>query len=256
MTRTAAARRAAMLAAALAWLTGTAAQSGAQAPVVALSSNGVRAALEVLVPQCERSIGRGVAIEYGTSASIRQRIAGGEAVDVAFVTKEVLDALTPDHVEASSVEPLGRAGIGLGIRAGGRRYDIGSAAAMKQALLSARSVTYAQDGASRAHIERMFEGLGIAAEIKPKTLLEQGSVRAAAKVVAGEAEILLTLVSEILPVDGMELLGPLPAEFQSYISFAAFVSSRPKDPAAARALLDCVSAPTTSVLFAEKGIER
>src|SRR5687768_15212226 len=107
MTPSAAVRRAAVLAAALAWLTATVAQSAAQAPVVALSSNGVRAALEVLVPQCERSIGREVAIEYGTSASIRQRIAGGEAVDVAFVTKEVLDALTPDHVEASSVEPLG-----------------------------------------------------------------------------------------------------------------------------------------------------
>ena len=256
MTSGAAARCAAVLAAALAWLGAAAAQSGAEVPVVALSSNGVRAVLEVLAPQCERSIGRKVAIDYGTSASIRQRIGGGEAVDVAFVTKEMLDALAPDHVESSSIEPLGRAGIGLGIRAGARRYDIGGANAIKQALKSARSVTYAEDGASRVHIERMFEQLGIAAEMKAKTMLEQGSVRAAAKVVAGEAEILLTLVSEILPVEGMELLGPLPAEFQSYISFAAFVSSRPKDPAAAKAFLACIAAPANVALFAEKGIER
>jgi molybdate transport system substrate-binding protein len=256
MTHGAAARHAAVLAAALAWLGAAAAQSGAQAPVVALSSNGVRAALEVLMPACERDTGRKVAIEYGTSASIRQRIAGGEAVDVAFVTQEVLDALGSRHVDAGSIEQLGRAGIGLGIRAGGRRYDIGSAAAIEQALLTARSVTYAQDGASRVHIERMFEQLGIAAEMKAKTLLEQGSVRAAAKVVAGDAEILLTLVSEILPVEGMELLDPLPAEFQSYISFAAFVSSRPKDSSAAKAFLDCIAAPTNAVLFADKGIER
>ena len=104
-------------------------------------------------------------------------------------------------------------------------YEIGTAASIKQALLDARSVTYAQDGASRPHIERMFEQLGIAAEMKAKTLLEQGSVRAAEKVVAGEAEILLTLVSEILPVEGLELLGPLPDEFQSYISFAAAVGT-------------------------------
>ena len=255
MTRSATVRHAGVLAAALAWL-GAAAAQGSQAPVVALSSNGVRAALEVLVPQCERSIGRKVTIEYGTSASIRQRIGAGEAVDVAFVTTEVLDALAANHVDAGSVAPLGRAGIGLGIRAGARRYEIGSAGAIKQALTSARSVTYAQDGASRVHIERMFEQLGIAAEMKAKTLLEQGSVRAAAKVVAGEAEILLTLVSEILPVEGLELLGPLPAEFQSYISFAGFVSSRPKDAAAAKGLLDCIAAPANAAVFADKGIER
>jgi molybdate transport system substrate-binding protein len=256
MTRRDAARHAAVLAAALAWLGAAAAQPGAQASVVALSSNGVRAALEVLAPQCERNIGRRVAIEYGTSASIQQRIAGGEPIDVAFVTQEVLDALGPIHAEPSSIARLGRAGIGLGIRAGARRYDVGSAAAIKQALLSVRSVTYAQDGASRVHIERMFEQLGIAAEMKAKALLEQGSVRAAAKVVAGDADVLLTLVSEILPVEGMELLGPLPAEFQSYISFAAFVSSRPKDPSAAQAFLGCIAEPANAALFAEKGIER
>jgi molybdate transport system substrate-binding protein len=254
MTFAAAVRSAAAFGAALVWL-GAAAGQGA-APLRALSSNGVRAALEVLAPQCERKVGRAVAIEYGTSASIRRRIGDGEVVDVAFVTQEVLAALAPDHVESSSVAELGRARIGVGTRAGAHRYDIGSASAIKQALLAAKSVTYAQDGASRVHIERMFEQLGIAAEMKAKTLLEQGSVRAAAKVVDGEAELLLTLVSEILPVDGMELLGPLPAEFQSYISFAGFVSSRPKDPAAARAFLACVAAPANASAFAAKGIER
>ena len=254
MTFVAAVRYTALVAAALAWL-GTAAGQSAE-PLKALSSNGVRAALEVLESHCEHSTGRPVAIEYATSASIRQRIAGGEAVDVAFVTHEVLAALAPEHVDSSSIAQLGRAGIGLGIRAGARRYDIGSASSIKQALLSAKSVTYAADGASRVHIERMFEQLGIAEEMKGKTVLEQGSVRAAAKVVAGEAEILLTLVSEILPVEGMELLGPLPAEFQSYISFAAFVSPRPTDAAAARAFLECVAAPANAATFAAKGIER
>jgi len=254
MTLGAAGRCAAALAAALAWLGSAAAQTAA--PLAALSSNGVRAALEVLVPQCERSTGQKVAIEYGTSASIRERIAGGEGVDVAFVTTEVVTALAPDHVDASFVAPLGHAGIGVGIRAGARKFDVGSSSAIKQALLSAKSVTYAQDGASRVHIERMFEQLGIAPPMKAKTLLEQGSVRAAAKVVSGEAEILLTLVSEILPVEGMELVGPLPAEFQSYISFAGFMGSRPKDPKAARAFLACIAAPANAATFAAKGIER
>ncbi len=245
---------AAALLAALTWVNAASAQS---APLRALSSNGVRAALEVLMPQCERSVGRTVAVEYGTSASLRQRVAGGEAVDVAFATTEVVAELAKGgHVAAASITPLGKAGIGLGIRQGARRFEIGSADAIKQALLKAKSVTYAQDGASRAHIERTFDRLGIAAEMQKKTLLEQGSVRAAAKVVGGEAEILLTLVSEILPVEGMELLGALPDEFQSYISFDAALGARANDAAAARALVACVAAPANAQAFAEKGIER
>lgn len=241
------------LLAALTWLDAASAQSALRA----LSSNGVRAALEVLVPQCERSVGRTVTVEYGTSASLRQRVAGGEAVDVTFATTEVVAELAKgEHVAAASITPLGKAGIGLGIRQGARRFEIGSPDAIKQALLAAKSVTYAQDGASRAHIERMFERLGIAAEMQKKTLLEHGSVRAAAKVVGGEAEILLTLVSEILPVEGMELLGALPDEFQSYISFDAALGARSNDAAAARALIACVAAPTNAQAFTAKGIER
>jgi molybdate transport system substrate-binding protein len=251
-------RSVAVLAAALAWLGASAAQSEAQnAPLRALSSNGVRAAVEVLAPQCERSVGRAVEIEYGTSASIRQRISGGEPVDFAFITTPVVAELAADgHLAAGSITPLGRAGIGVGIRAGARRYEIGTAAAIRETLLAAKSVTFAREGASRVHLERMFEQLGIAAEMQAKTLLEPGSVQAAAKVAAGEAELLLTLVSEILPEDGVERLGPLPAEFQSYISFDAALGAHPKDAVAARAFVACVAAPAAVPTFAEKGIER
>ena len=184
-------------------------------------------------------------------------MSGGEAVDLAFITTPVVTELAQGgHLVGSSITPVGRAGIGVGIRAGGRRFEIGTADAIKQALLTARSVTFAREGASRPHLERMFERLGIAAEMQAKTLLEPGSVQAAEKVVAGEAEILLTLVSEILPVEGMELVGPLPAEFQSYITFDAAVGSRAKDAAAARAFIACVAAPAAAPAFAAKGIER
>ena len=258
MTRARSGRGAAALVAALTWLGVASAQSAAQSvPVRALSSNGVRAALEQLAPQCERTVGRKLAIEFGTSASIKQRIEGGEAVDVAFVTSEVVAELGKNgHLAASSITPLGRAGIGIGTRIGARTYDIGSAEKIKAALLAARSVTYAQDGASRPHIERMFERLGIAEQMNAKTMLEQGSVRAAARVVDGEAELLLTLISEILPVADMDLLGPLPSEFQSYISFDAAVGAHPSDPSAARAFVACVASPLGASVFAEKGIER
>jgi molybdate transport system substrate-binding protein len=245
----------AALAVASAWLGAAPGQTAV--PLRALSSNGVRVAVQVVLPQCERSVGRAVSIEYGTSASIRQRISGGEAVDFALITAPVVAELAQGgHLAASSVAPLGRAGIGVGIRAGARRPDIASAASIRQALLAAKSVTFAREGASRVYLERMFEQLGIAAEMRAKTLLEAGSVQAAHKVAAGEAELLLTLVSEILPDDGVELVGPLPAEFQSYISFEAALGAHPRDFEAARAFVACLSAPAAAPTFAAKGIER
>ena len=254
MTFAAAVRHAAVVAAAIVCAAPAAAQT-----LLVLSSNGVRAGLEALAPECERVVGRQVLVEYGTSASIRERIAGGANVDVALITTEVVaDLAKSGHLAPDWIKPIGRAGIGLGIREGARRYPIGTADEIKQALLEARSITYAQDGASRVHIERMFGELEIADEMKAKTLLEQGSTRAAARVVAGDAEILLTLVSEILPVQGLELLGPLPGHFQSYISFDAAVGTKSQAPDAARGFVFCLvraSAPVAGT-WAAKGIEQ
>ena len=249
-------KRAALLHAAALAAAASVAPAAAQ-NVVVLSSNGVRAPVEQLMMQCTRAAGRPVSVTYGTSASIRQRVTGGEAVDAVLATTEVVGELAKaGHLDSAAVAALGRAGIGLGIRVGAHRHEIGTPAEIKQALMSAKSVAYAADGASRPHIERMFERLGIASEMKTKALLEQGSVRAAEKVVAGDAEILLTLVSEILPVEGLELLGPVPDEFQSYISFAGALGARASSRDAARAFLDCVAAPAAAPTFAEQGIER
>lgn len=244
--------------AALGWLGPATAQPDTQGqPLRALSSNGVRVAVESVLPDCERSVGRALDVEYGTSASIRRRIAGGERVDVAFITAAVVaDLAQGGHLVAGSVMPLGRAGIGVGVRLGGRQFDIRSAAAIKQTFLDAQSVTFAREGASRRYIESMFEQLGIAAEMQAKTLLEPGSVQAAEKVAAGEAEILLTLVSEILPEDGMQLLGPLPAEFQNYIAFDAALGAHATDAAAALALVGCLAGPAATPAFASKGLQR
>ena len=246
-------RSAALLAAVFLWLGSAAAQT-----LVVLSSNGVRAAVDELKSECERRVGRPVSIEYGTSSSMKERIVGGAKVDVALATTDVIAELVKGgHLAPDSVKPLGRAGIGVGIRSGGRKYPIGTADEIKRALLTAKSITYAQDGASRVHVERMFMDLGIAAEMKAKTLLEQGSTRAAAKVVSGDAEILLTLVSEILPVQRMELLGPLPSNFQSYISFDAALGTNPQDGDAARAFISCLATgKPAETTFAAKGIER
>jgi len=231
--------------------------SGQQAALRLLSSNGVKAAVEALQAPGEKAVGRPVAFTFGTSTSIRQRIAGGEAFDVAILTADVIDELTKaGKIDGASRVPLGSSGIGIGVRAGSARPDLRDANALKHVFLSVRSVTYASDGASRPSIERMFGTLGLTSTMEPKTMLEQGSVRAAARVVQGEAEMIITLVSEILPIQGLELAGPLPDEFQSYVSFAGAVSAQTPNADAARRWTAFLAGADARAVFTAKGIGR
>jgi molybdate transport system substrate-binding protein len=226
------------------------------AQVRVLASNGVKAAMEELRPQCERAAAQPLRIEYATSASLAQRIENGEAFDVAILTSDLIDALTKaGKISAGATAELGRSGIGVGIRKGAKQPDIRTADAFKNALLNAKSITYAGDGASRVTLERSFEKMGIAEAMKRKTILEQGSTRAAARVASGDAELLLTLVSEILPAPGVELAGPIPAEFQNYVSFAAGMSAKAGNSPAAAAMIKFLSGPAVGPVLKAHGME-
>ena len=222
-----------------------------------LASNGVKAALERLQPDVERHARGAVGISFGTSASTKQRIAAGDAFDVAILTKDVIDELTSaGQIVAASRQPLGRSGIGIGMRAGAPKPEIGTPDAVKRTLVGARALTWASDGASRPHITRMLETLGIADAVAPRALLEQGSVRAAERVTSGDADLIITLVSEIVPVKGLELAGPLPAAFQNYVSFAAGIGAKARNGEGARAVIAFLSSQGASPAFTAVGIDR
>jgi molybdate transport system substrate-binding protein len=191
-----------------------------------LSSNGMKAVVEDLQAQLERELGRPLAIEFGTTASLRQRIESGETFDVTILTTEAVDALAKSgKIAAASVSPLGRAGVGVGVRAGTKKPAIATADEMKRTLLAAKSVTWVGVGASRPTIERMLGTLGITNEVQAKLELAPGSEAATEEVAAGHVEIVLTLASEILPAPGVDYVGPLPAQLQGYVSFAAGVGA-------------------------------
>ncbi len=230
--------------------------SHAQGQVVrVLLSNGFRAVFDELVPACERSLGHSVTAQFGTSTSLIEKVNAGEAFDVAVMTREAMETLAKAG-KVSARTPLGRSGIGIGSRAGAKKPDIANADALKKTLLAAKSITYAGDGASRPHIERMMATLGIGDVMSKKTILEQGSVRSAAKVASGEAELLITLVSEILPAPGVDLVGPLPMQFQNYVSFAGAVGSKAANPDAGKALIACLSGPSVAPTLKAKGMEK
>jgi molybdate transport system substrate-binding protein len=231
-------------------------QPAPRGEIRALASNGVRAVLDELLPHFERANGRRLAIQFGTTASIKQRIEKGEAFDVVIVTSEAIDDLIEAGkvVRATRVD-LARSGIGVGIRKGAPRPDIRTPEALKHTLVNSKSLTYAEDGASRIHIEKMIERLGIVENMKPRIALTQGSARGLADIAAGQGDLAMTLISEILPVDGVELLGPLPAEFQSYVSFAAAVGVYAKSAEAGRAMIMFLTGPAVAPTYKAKGME-
>jgi len=233
-------------------------ESVAQAPPVrVLASNGVKAVLDELRGQAERTIGRPLAMEINTSASTKQKIQSGEAFDVAILTTEVIEDLSKEgKIAGGGRADLGRSGIGIGIRKGAPKPDISTPEAIKGTLLNAKSMTWVRDGASRAHIDKMLAGLGIANDVKPKIILAQGADQATASVAEGKAQMVITLISEILPVRGLELVGPLPAKFQNYVSFAAGVSANAKNADAAKALIQFLADASATPTFKAKGMER
>jgi molybdate transport system substrate-binding protein len=157
----------------------------------------------------------------------------------------------------SSAKPLARVGIGVAVKQGAPVPDISTVDAFKKSLLAARAITYtdpASGGTAGAYLANLFEKLGIAAELKPKTVLVKGGL-AAEKLMTGEAEIAMQPASELLAVPGSMLVGPIPLEVQTYIIYAGAVSAAARDQSAADALLAALHGPDKAALLKKKGME-
>ena len=202
-----------------------------------LCSNGVGEVMKELQPEIEKAIGRKIAFEFGTASGYKQKIDGGEAFDVAILTSALIDDLIRQGKVAKGSFNIAQAGIGVGVRAGAPKPKIDSMAEFKAAMLLAKSVTLTGNGQSRTTVDAAFDRLGIADVMKPKTLLV-GPGEGPPSVAAGKAEIVLTLISEIIAVKGVQLVGPLPAELQKYSTFTAGASETSKNAASAKTFVD------------------
>ena len=221
-----------------------------------LVSNGMKGTMEELQPQCEKAVGRSLAIQFGSTASLKKRIETGESFDVTIITTEAIgDLIKQGKLAGASRMDVGRSELGIGIRAGAPKADIRTPEALKKTLQEAKSITYPQDGASRGFIENMFARMGIAADVKPRIILAPGSGPATESVAAGRAAMVITLFSEIVPTHGVEILGPLPGEYQSDIRFGAATSATSGNAEAAKALIAFLSGPKAAPVLKAKGIE-
>src|ERR1700730_15441858 len=184
-----------------------------------LSGGAMRSLMVEIVPLFERASGAKVEIEFRLTSVLKKEIEDGVAFDIALLPRPELDGLAQvGKIAAGSTAEVTRSAVGLAVRAGAPKPDIGTVDALKRALLAARSIAYS-DGPSGAYIAGLLERLGIGPEMKPKTRLTSGPV--AELVAKGEAEIGMQQIVAILPVKGAELVGPLPSDLQNIIVYAA-----------------------------------
>ena len=189
-----------------------------------------------LVPEFEKKTGHKVTVENDTAGAIARRIADGESFDVVVMPPAAMGPLLGSKLVESSAKPLARVGIGVAIKQGAPVPDISTVDAFKQSLLKARAIAYtdpASGGTAGTYLAKLFEKLGIAAELKPKSVLVKGGL-AAEKLISGEADIAMQPASELLAVPGAVLVGPIPLEVQTYIIYAGAVSAGTRDQAGGR----------------------
>jgi molybdate transport system substrate-binding protein len=226
------------------------------AELVVFASDGVKTTVQELAPQIERSIGRRLNMQFHSSKGLEEKILSGEPFDAAILSTEVTDDLIKKgKIAAGTRADIARAGIGVGVRAGAPKPDVSTPEALKRALLSAKSISFNPSGASAAHNYEMFEHLGITQNVKSKLMLDAEPGRPQMNVADGKAELVITLIPEIRGFKGVELAGPLPADLQSYVSFAAGVATNTHNADAAKALIKFITGPAAAPTFKAKGME-
>jgi molybdate transport system substrate-binding protein len=219
-----------------------------------MSSAATKAAYLELVPAFERASGRKVATTFVPSNRMNARLEGGEIVDLVIVSANQLDELIRiGKIVAGSRVDIARSGVGVAVRAGAPKPDIGSADALMRALKAAKSVAYST-GPSGVYLIDLFVRLRVADELKPKIRQVTGEP-VGAVVARGEAEIGFQQVSELLPVPGIDYVGPLPAEIQRITAFSAGLHVAAPQPDAARALVEFLTSPQAAAVIRKSGME-
>jgi molybdate transport system substrate-binding protein len=229
------------------------------AEVKVLSAGAMKEVVLSAVPDFEKATGHKVTVVNDTAGGLSRRILGGEAFDVAVITPAAIDDLiSKGKVAAGTRANLAKVGIGIMVKAGAPKPEVSTVDAFKRALLDAKSVAYidpAAGGSSGIYLAGLFEKLGIADQIKPKAKLKQGGY-VGELIVNGEAELGIHQISEIVPVKGVTLVGPLPKEIQNTTVYAAGVSANAADAEAAKALIKTLQGSGVTEVLSAKGMER
>lgn len=221
---------------------------------------GVRSALQTAAAAFERATQCTVKFTFGTGGGVQKQVAAGAPADVTVLPSAGIDELEQLGVLApDSRAEVGRVGVGVGIKSGMPRPKIGTPDELRETLLAAKSITYAdpaRGGTSGTYFETaVLPRLGIGEQIRSKTALTAVGMEAVERVANGQSEIVVVQTSEIVAVPGAELVGPLPPSLQNAIPYAAAVLRASKATEAARAFVSFLLSPSGSAAFKAAGFE-
>ena len=207
------------------------------APFQLISSMATRTVLRELAARCEDATGHAVHTEAAGGVDVAKRVRAGAAPDLVVLASDVIDALIAEgHLRPGRVD-LVKSGVAVAVRAGAARPDIASEEALRQAVLSAATLSYST-GPSGSHLEKMFERWGVLASIRDRIVVPPPGTPVGTLVADGRAELGFQQLSELAALPGIDVVGPLPPEVQSLTIFSGGVASRCERPDAARAVLD------------------
>jgi molybdate transport system substrate-binding protein len=233
-------------------------REAAAVEIKVLTAGAFKQVLLALVPEFEKQTGHKVIVENDTVGALTKRIEGGEVFDLAVLTPGAVNDLAgKGKFVAGSRQNLARVGVGVVVKDGTPKPDISSVDAFKKSLLAAKSVAYidpAAGGSSGIYVSGLLDKLGIGAEVKAKAKLIHGGA-VADHIAKGEAEVGIHQISEILPVKGIVLVGPLPSEIQNYTVYAAGLGANAKQAEAAKAFINALSGPAAADVLKSKGME-
>ncbi len=218
-------------------------------------SNSMRGVMDELLPQFERKTAHKVDVSYDPAKLMMERIQRGEAADVVIIGGGGVEELEKaGKIAAGTARVVSSCGVGVAVKAGAPKPDIGTVDSFKRALLAAKSVAYTEHGASGIYFSKLIEKLGIAEPIKAKAARQAGGL-VGEIVAAGRAELAVQQVPELLVVKGVDLVGPLPKDVQQTTISSIGIFSGSKAPNEARALYDFLTSPESKRVMKAKGHE-
>jgi molybdate transport system substrate-binding protein len=218
------------------------------------TSRAIATVLAEIGPQFERATGHRLHVYSGLPTDFERRIAAGDTFDLVISGSGPVDNwITEGKILAATRTDIARSGIGVEVRAGARKPDVGSVEAFTRALLDAKSIAFLRVG-SGIHIASVLERLGIAEAVTSKVTRPESDI-VSELVAKGEVELGLVVMTQILTTPGVDLVGPLPSELQSYVVFTAGASASSKVPAAAAELTRFLTGPIAIPVIRAQGME-
>jgi molybdate transport system substrate-binding protein len=230
--------------------------------VVVISAVGMRQVMLDLVPEFEQATGIHVSISFNSSGEIVKWINDGKAVDIVIIARPDVDRLiTTERILSGTQTDLAMSHVSVAVRKGATKPDISSMEAFKKAMLQAKTIACPDPrlgGSSGKHINKIFEELGIADEVRSKLVLvstpDDEKSMPGYLVATGKAEIALHQMQELMVVPGIDIVGPLPGNLQATFVFTAAITNNSKHVNAANSLIQFLSSPDVKAMIKSKGM--